>query len=161
MSFVAPAGTRIEVAPSAEAVPHREAKVSGPPALLGPWQTIVLSQPTPVTIKQESGILTRVGGSFADTARALGARLAAARPVQYAGIAFIAGAVALFYFGWPKIGVCAVIAGVGMIVLSMVLPGNERWILGGFVAFFVITSTALLIGWYRERTKSESCSGLV
>jgi hypothetical protein len=97
-----------------------------------------------------------VGGSFADTARALGARLAAARPVQYAGIAFIAGAVALFYFGWPKIGACAVGAGVGMIVLSMVLPGNERWILGGFVAFFVVASAALLIGWYKGKDENRN-----
>jgi len=54
-----------------------------------------------------------VGGSFADTARAL--RHGAAS----------AGAVALLYFGWPKIGACAVIPGVGMIVLSMILPENE------------------------------------
>src|SRR4051794_26679287 len=73
-----------------------------------------------------------------------------------AGIAFIACAVALFDFGWPKIGGCAVIAGIGMIVLSMVLPGNERWILGGFVAFFVVASAALLIGWSKGKDENRN-----
>lgn len=155
LNVVVPAGSTIDFG---QAQPQAKKETIGPPNLmpLGIPRTITFSRDTPLSIKSESGFMTRLGGTFLDAARALGARLAAARPVQYAGIAFIVAAGFLFYFGWPKIAVCAVISGVGMIVLSMIIPGNERWILGGFAAFFIVASAALLIGFYKGKDEDHN-----
>jgi hypothetical protein len=101
---------------------------------------------TVVTESVKQGIKQEISGSWKDTARELGVKLAAGRPVQYAGIGLILfGAAGLFYAplrivlgGGKQFPIACAVVGLVLIVLPSVVAGNERLILAGvFVLGFV------------------------
>lgn len=121
-----------------------------------PTIEVTLSAPALMKEKIEEGATTALGGSFADTARALGARLAAMRPVQYVGIVMVLGSLALFYFRWWIIGGLTLAMGVGMIAVAAVLPGHERFILiGGGIIFFLLVS-GMLVAYFRAKDENRN-----
>lgn len=112
------------------------------------------AEPIVVTEKEVTGGKTELGASWKDTARELGAKLSAMRPVQWAGIALCVGSVAAFYFGWPSLGFLAIAVGLGMIVAAAVIPGRETLIL--FVGGIGLALIALAVVYAYSKGKLDA-----
>lgn len=106
---------------------------------------VTLAAPAVMKIETIERTGTVLGAAQKDTSRELSARFAAMRPVQWAGVLLILGAVALAYFGWWTPAGIASAAGMGMIVLAQVLPGHEWLILAGGVA---VAALGVLVVFY-------------
>lgn len=94
----------------------------------------------------KQGVQQTVSGSWKDTAREIGAKMAAAKPIQYVGVgALLFAAGGLFYAplrvilgGGKQLPMAIGLIGVGLIVAPMLIIGNEALILIGCgVALFV------------------------
>lgn len=117
---------------------------------------IVTAEATFLKENIEEGAETALGGSFADTARALGARLSAMRPVQITGIAMCIGALALFYFKWWLIGGATLAMGIGMIAVAAVLPGHEVAVLIGGGILFLLLIGGMLVAYFRGKDENKN-----
>ena len=111
--------------------------------------TIKIAEPMPIVQKTTSKASTVLGAAQKDTARTLAARMAAVRPVQYAGILLILGGAALAYFGWWTKAVLAWGIGLAMIVVAAVIPGHELLILGLGLAAFAVAALAILYVYHK------------
>jgi hypothetical protein len=110
--------------------------------------TVPTNAPAPVvfTSKLNDSSETRVGGAFADSASELAERVRSIRPVMFFGLAMLAAAAALAYFGWWTKAAIAAAIGVGSIALAQALPGNEtKIILGGLVVFALLALLVLYV----------------
>ena len=78
---------------------------------------------------------TELGTSWEDKVRELAARLANTRPGRWVGVALLVlGPVIGWKIGWKINGLIAGGVGLLLVVLSMVVPGNEAWFgLGGLI----------------------------
>jgi hypothetical protein len=127
-TFTLPAGARMEeatVVSSETATP------------LTNIHSIVLTQPMPVTEREETRAASELGAAQKDTTRELGARLASLRGITWLG-------VVLFLFGltslvWPPLklivgsvttSAAVLVGGIILIILPTLVAGNELLILG-------------------------------
>lgn len=102
------------------------------------------------TVEEHSS--TETGVSQKDTARELGARLAAMRGAMWVGIALlIIGPIAGWYFGWLIPGCIAGGTGLLLIILADVIPGNEVW----FGLFALLAIPAVLYVWYHGHAEGS------
>jgi len=99
--------------------------------------SVVLTQPMPVTEREETRAASELGAAQKDTARELGARLASLRGITWLG-------VVLFLFGlaslvWPPLklvvgsvttSAAVLVGGISLIILPTLIAGNELLILG-------------------------------
>jgi hypothetical protein len=88
--------------------------------------TVPTNTPVPAvfTSKLNDSSETRVGGAFADSASELAERVKSIRPVMFFGLAMLAAAVALAYFGWwTKAGIAA---GIGVASIALASPAWQR-----------------------------------
>jgi hypothetical protein len=93
-------------------------------------QFATLKEPTPITTISRDTTRTEIGGAQTDTVGELGVKVKAMAPVLIAGIGLVGIGVLLAYFGWwTKAALCGVV-GVGMIVLTQIIPGHEGVIIG-------------------------------
>lgn len=123
--------------------------------------TVPTNAPSAATItsKLSDRAETKIGGSFADTARELAERVKSVRPVMFFGLAMLAVAGAFAYFGWWTKAAIAGGVGVGSIVLAQALPGNEgKIILVALVAFALLALLVLYV--YHKGRLDENGKGI-
>ena len=127
-TYTLPAGARME---EATVVSSETA------APLTNIHSIVLTQPMPVTEREETRAASELGAAQKDTTRELGARLASLRGITWLG-------VVLFLFGltslvWPPLklvvgsvttSAAVLVGGIVLIILPTLIAGNELLILG-------------------------------
>ncbi len=117
-------------------------------------RTVTVTETLPAgTVKRESvkqGVVQNVSGSWKDTARELGAKLASYRPIQFFGAALILSAAAMFHpvfravVGGGKSTQMAVASvGVLMVFGPSLVVGNEKILIVaglGFLAWHYLSS---------------------
>jgi hypothetical protein len=151
-SFVVPAGSRMETgpapgAPETQPASPAAARVSGQecppsrpqPSTLNspPSTTFVLSAPMPVTEREETHERTELGAAQKDMAREVGAKLASLKGIVWVGVGLFVFGLASLVYPPLKVIVASVttsaalmLGGVALIVLPMMVVGNELLILG-------------------------------
>lgn len=87
----------------------------------------VLPPPVRRVIREEA--VSTTGAAQKDTSQDLSARLSNMRSVQWVGVLLlVAGPVVGWKLGWLTNGLVAGLAGLALIILAQVLPGNEAWL---------------------------------
>lgn len=99
---------------------------------------VVVSAPMPVVEREETRAKTELGAAQKDTARELGAKLASLKGIVWVGVAlFLFGLASIFYpplkllIGSVTTSAAIAIGGLALMVLPMLIVGNELLILGG------------------------------
>lgn len=106
-------------------------------------------------------VTTKIGASQKDTAREIGAKLASLKWVTWVGVlVFLFGAASAFYpplkliVGSTTTSAVACVAGLALIVLPVLVVGNELLILGGGVG-------AVVLYWFAHRHSRVSTEARV
>ena len=131
-SYTVPAGSRMVET-------HVTADAGGAPTTNA--QTMILSEPMPITEHEETRAQTELGAAQKDTARELSAKLASLKGIVWVGVAlFLFGLATLFYpplkllIGSVTTSVEIIVGGLSLMVLPTLVVGNELLILAGVAA---------------------------
>lgn len=114
------------------------------------------SEPRLLRERTKERATTMVGAAQKDTARELGARLANTRGIMWVGVLLlIGGPVIGWKLGWLTNGLIAGGAGLLLIVLATVIPGNEAWLGLGLLVVLPVVAYAYYKG---HHDKAEAAS---
>ncbi len=131
-SYTVPAGSRMVET-------HVVADAGGAPTTNA--QTMIISEPMPITEHEETRATTELGAAQKDTARELSAKLASLKGIVWVGVlVFLFGLATLFYpplkllVGSVTTSAAITVGGLALIVLPTLIVGNELLIMGGVAA---------------------------
>ncbi len=108
---------------------------------------ITLAEPSMQTTRSVEEVATDIGAAQKDVAREIAATARALAPVQYLGMALIAAALALAYFGWWLPAAIAGGGGLAMIVLARMLASS--WAVGAAVLAVAAGILAVLYAYHK------------
>jgi hypothetical protein len=125
-TYTLPAGSRVVGAGAAAGSPVTN------------LQTTLISEPMPVTEREETRAQTVLGAAQKDSARELGAKLASLKGIVWVGVAmFLFGLASIFYpplkllIGSVTTSAAVCAGGLALMVLPTLVVGNELLILTG------------------------------
>ena len=131
-SYTVPAGSRMVES-------HVTADAGGAPTTNA--QTMIISEPMPITEHEETRATTELGAAQKDTARELSAKLASLKGIVWVGVAlFLFGLATLFYpplkllIGSVTTSAAICAGGLALMILPTLVVGNELLILAGVAA---------------------------
>ena len=161
-SYTVPAGSRMVES-------HVIADAGGAPITNA--QTMIISEPMPITEHEETRATTELGAAQKDTARELSAKLASLKGIVWVGVAlFLFGLATLFYpplkllIGSVTTSVAIIVGGLALMVLPTLVVGNELLILAGVAVavglWFLAHRHGQLRGLVEASNNSETKGGL-